>query len=160
MDISTGDLRFLEQARSWISERGEILALVQYSRAAGSKDFFILRSMESLRDKLGGWGPQACVTLFREPQLPLRGTADDAFVAEALRLIPDGAEYLCLSLEPEEDGSSRSRAGTSRRELGEDLEEWRGRSVAVGLYPPWLDDDGVVVAYTPDENGVVTPGVY
>jgi hypothetical protein len=36
-----------------------------------------------------------------------------------------------------------------------------GSAVAVGEYPPWLEDNPEVISgYVPDEDGVVRTGVY
>jgi hypothetical protein len=52
-------------------------------------------------------------------------------------------------------------AGVSHAELREALEASRGALVAVGLHPPVLEDsDDVVAAIVPDENGIVSIGVY
>jgi hypothetical protein len=51
--------------------------------------------------------------------------------------------------------------GESHTELRDDLEDLRGSSAGVGLYPPWLEDtEDVISAYVPDEDGVVRPGGY
>jgi hypothetical protein len=45
--------------------------------------------------------------------------------------------------------------------LREELEGSRGVAVAVGLYPPWLEDtEDVISAVVPDEHGAVKSGVY
>jgi hypothetical protein len=168
MDISTSDPLFLEKVERWFSEREEILALFQYSRAGGSKDWFLLRSIKELTHRLRELRPQSRVTLFRERQLPLRGVVDDALIGEALGLMPDGSEYLLLNLERKRYDSkgvgfewSDFDADTSHEELSQELNTRRGECVAIGPYPPWLDDnEDVLVAIKPDNHGMLTLGVY
>jgi hypothetical protein len=46
----------------------------------------------------------------------------------------------------------------SHTKLRDDLENLRGSSAAIGLYPPWLEDtEDVISAYVPNEDGVVRP---
>ncbi len=58
MDLSTDDSEFLARAERWLSERGEILTLFRYSRAAGSKDFFFFDAPEAFRAALRRAIPQ------------------------------------------------------------------------------------------------------
>jgi hypothetical protein len=52
-------------------------------------------------------------------------------------------------------------AGESHTELIESLDKFRGRLVAVGLWPPWPDESEVSLdAYVPDEAGLIMPGPY
>ena len=162
---SSTDAAFLATLGEWLRGRQEILVLIRYAYAAGSKDFEFYSSFEALAGRLRGLPPRACVTAFRRPQLPMRGVVDDDFIAACVDAIPDGVEYLLAETVRRTHGGRaeffRHAAGESRAELREDLEASRGRAVAVGPYPPWLrDTDDVVSAVVPDENGVVTTGVY
>jgi len=52
-------------------------------------------------------------------------------------------------------------AGTSHQELKEYLESRRGTAVAVGEYPPWLEESSdVISAYVPTQDGKVKRGIY
>jgi hypothetical protein len=52
-------------------------------------------------------------------------------------------------------------AGESLKELREVLEPLRGEPVAVGEYPPRLEDGlNVICAYVPEKDGSVRVGVY
>jgi len=81
-----------------------------------------------------------------------------------LRSIPDGSEYLIAELERRTAGAGswlHDAAGVSHDEFRKHLEISRGRSVAVGLHPPWLVDTAdVISAVVPDQHGVVQTGVY
>lgn len=94
----------------------------------------------------------------------MRGVVNDAFIAECLRSIPDGSEYLVVETVLRTYGRMswfHHGAGESHSALREDLEESRGAPVAAGLYPPWIvDSENVTSAIVPDENGIVTVGVY
>jgi hypothetical protein len=161
MNVSTNSTEFLTGAQRWISERGEILALFRYSGAAGSQDFFYFESPEVFRAALRRAGPQTSVVIFRQRQLPLRGTVDEDLIRAARELIPDDAEFLILDLEPQEGGWSHHTSGVGHRELEESLNEMRGHRVALGRYPPWLyDSEDVMEAIVPDRDGVVRRGIY
>jgi len=50
---------------------------------------------------------------------------------------------------------------TKLKELPESLDQFRGCLVAVGLWPPWLDEsEASFEAYVPDEAGMIMPGPY
>lgn len=162
--ISTTDAGFLATLNRWLAERGEILVLIRYSHAAGSKDIEFFRSSEALAAALRKLPPRACVTAFRQPQLPIRGVVDDRFIAACLGGIPDGAEYLVVETVRRTYGALswfHSTSGESHVELLEDLESLRGSTAAAGLYPAWLlDHDDVISAVVPGEDGIVRVGAY
>jgi hypothetical protein len=161
---STTDPKFLGTLESWFHSQPDILLLIRYSQAAGSKDFEFFSSFQSLANRIRELPPLTCVIAFRQTQLPLRGIVDDDLIASCLNSIPDGSEYLMLELGRRVYGRAswfRHRAGESHAELREELEESRRVAVAVGLYPPWLEDtDDVISAVVPDEHGVVRAGIY
>jgi hypothetical protein len=149
---------------SWLQEQREILVLFRYSCAAGAKDFEFMSSFSTLAERIRGLPPETCIIAFRDPQLPLRGVVDDAFMARCLDAIAADAEFLILETAgatSELSFGPRWRGGDSHDELRSDLEDARGIAVAVGHYPPWLEDgDRVVSAVVPHKDGSVKTGVY
>ena len=160
----TNDPTFLRTLESWFDTQAEILLLIRYSYAAGSKDFEFFRSFRSLAERIHKLPPRTCVIAFREPQLPLRGVVADEFIAKCLSEIPDGSEYLVVETTQRVYGQMswfHHGAGESHAELREELEDSRGIAVAAGLYPPWLHDtEDVISAVVPDEDGVARTGIY
>ncbi len=160
----TTDPKFLGTLESWFRSQPEILVLIRYSHAAGSKDFEFVSSLQELSDRMSQLPPRTCVIAFKQPQLPLRGIVDDSFIAKCLSNVPDGSEYLVVETVRRVAGRhSWFHYGASELhvELRDDLEQARGVPVAAGLYPPWLEDnDDVISAAVPDEHGVVSPGIY
>ena len=152
-----------------IDTRGEVLALFRYPRAAGSKDFVLFDDAAVFQDKLNGLPANTNVIVWGDEQLTLRGRVDRGFIEKAIETIPNGAEYLVLCLDRTIHDyrphhyweSSDYSAGETHAELIGDLEEYAGRRVAVGLWPPWPErDPRVIEAFVPDELGVITPGPY
>jgi hypothetical protein len=162
--LSTNDAPFRARTAHWIAERQEVLVLIRYSHSAGAKDFEFFGSVEAFDARLRDLPPRTCVTVFGEQQLPLRGRVNDAFIDQALALVPDGTEYVVVGLEQVRAGVCASYPHTSGEtsvELREDLRESRGKLVAVGPYPPWLEDgEEVVSAVVPNPDGSITVGVY
>jgi hypothetical protein len=161
---SATDPRFLGTLESWLNSLPEILVLIRYSAAAGNKDFGLFSSFGVLSGRIRQLPPSTSIVAFRQPQLPLRGLVDEGFIASCLSFIPDGSEFLVLEATRRAYGE-RSwvhwDAGESHAELREALEDSLGTPVAVGPYPPWLEDTGdVVSAIVPDVNGIVRVGVY
>lgn len=160
----TTDPKFLGTLESWLRNQPEVLLLIRYSHAAGSKDFEFFSSFQSVADRIRELPPLTCVIVFRQPQLPFRGVVDDGFIADCLSSTPEGSEYLVLEMTRRVYGREswfHYGVGTSHAELREELEKSRGVAVAVGHYPPWLEDTSdVISAVVPDGQGVVKPGMY
>jgi hypothetical protein len=161
---SITDEKFLSTLKSWFQSQSEISMLVRYSHAGGSREFTFHTSFEDLTNRLGKLPPRASVIVFRQPQLPLRGVVDDAFIAKCLSSIPDGVEYLVVDTVQRVAGKGswfHFGDGESHGDLREELENLRNDAVAAGLYPPWFEDTAEVIsAAVPDADGVVRSGVY
>jgi hypothetical protein len=140
------------------------LVLIRYSRAAGSKSFEFFTSFAVLEERLRQLPPETNVIAFRKPQLPLRGIVDDEFIGSCLNSISNGKEFVVVETVPRTAGRAswfHDEAGESHGELREALEDSRGRHVAVGEYPKWLDDgQDVISGYIPDSDGIVRSGAY
>lgn len=160
--VSEPVLRWTHPARG--GEHGAVLALIRYSCTAGSRDFEFFGSFQTFSERLRQLPYSTCVTVFRQPQLPMRGVVDDAFIVRCLESIPDGSEYLVAETVWRAAGRVswlHHGAGESHADLQNDLENCRGAPVAVGLYPPWLHDtEDVISAVVPDENDLATTGIY
>jgi hypothetical protein len=161
---STADRAFLNTIDHWLHSQGEILVLIQYSRAAGNKSFEFFTSLAGLDERLRQLRPETCVTVFRRPQLPLRGVVDDELIGKCLSRIPDGSEFLLVETVRRTAGPAswfHDAAGESRDELREALQDSYGAGVAVGEYPKWRDESpDVVSAYVPHSDGAVRRGIY
>jgi len=155
---------FLRTVEEWLRSQPEVLILIQHSRAAGNKDFEFYTSFAALQERLRQLNAETCVTVFRNPQLQLRGIVDDEFIGKCLNVIPDGSEYAVVDAIPTRMGQLsffNFSAGVSHDELRGSLESSRGKPVAVGDYPPWLEDSpDVISGYVPAEDGKVRRGVY
>jgi hypothetical protein len=162
--ISTADKEFLRTLELWLQEQSDLLVLIRYSAAAGSRDYELFSSFPKLCERLGALTPRTSVIVFRKPQLNLRGVVDENFIELCLRSIPEGAEYLMVETVKRIYGKAswfHDSFGMSHAELREDLEDSTGVPVAVGLYPDWLEvSDDLISAIVPDENGDVVPGIY
>ena len=90
------DSEFLSTVELWLRSQPEILALIRYSHAAGNREFRLFTSFDDFSEASHQLPHLACVTVFRQPQLPIRGVVDDAFIARCLQSIPDGLEYLVI----------------------------------------------------------------
>jgi hypothetical protein len=163
-NASASSAHFLSTLRFWLEAQPEILVLIRHPNAGGAKDFEIHTSFEVLAARLAGLVPRTSVIAFREPQLPIRGTASQQLAARCLAEIPDGTEFLMWETEETRHGSAAWRhwvAGETHAELAEAVLESNGKSVAVGPYPPWLEDGpNVVSAIVPDADGFVGSAAY
>jgi hypothetical protein len=160
----TTDPKFLGTLELWLQSQPEILVLIRYSAAAGARDFEFFSLFQKLSDRIREFPPRTSVIAFKQPQLPIRGIVDDELISKCLASIPDGSEYLVVETVRRVYGKRswfHDDSGLSHAQLRDDLEESRGVPVAAGLYPAWLDDnDDVISAVVPDEDGVATSGIY
>lgn len=161
---SAFDDEFLKTLENWLASHPEVLILIRYSCAAGNKDFEFYSSFAPLLERMRQLPAKTCITVFRNPQLQLRGVVDDEFISKCLSSVPDASEYAVVETVPTKSGRFPFfdfSAGESHDELREDLERRRGKPVAVGEYPPWLEDSSdVISAYVPAEDGEVRRGIY
>lgn len=158
------DPTFLAKVESWFRAESELLVLIRYSHAAGSRTFEFFSSFEAFCEQLRTLPHLTMVIVFGEPQLPIRGIVDDAFIVRCLENIPDGSDFLVTETVKRVYGRAswfHHAEGETHAELREALEDCRGAPVAVGLCPPWLTDSEVVIsAVVPDEHGVARAGIY
>ena len=121
-------------------------------------------SFAKLQERLRQLPAETCVTVFRGPQLQLRGIVDDEFIGKCLSTVPAGSEYAVMETVQTtlgRDSYFDFTVGESHADLIAALEDRRGRPVAVGEYPPWREESpDVICAYVPDKSGNVKPGVY
>ncbi|PKN91527.1 MAG: hypothetical protein CVU44_19420 [Chloroflexi bacterium HGW-Chloroflexi-6] len=161
---ASSDTAFLLTVKDWIEQNKEVLVLLRYSRAAGSKDFELFNSFASFEHRLSLLSPQTSIIVFGTPQLPIRGTVDNNFINQALSLIPDGAEFLIFNPIPTHEGKYSWHSciiGETGNELVARLKEHYGQSLFLGLYPEWIqDNENVISATVPDETGKVIVGIY
>lgn len=169
MDYPVYDQIFLAKVEQLIETEGEVLVLFRYARAAGSKDFMFFKHLDVLQAKLGALPANTNVIVYGDRQLPLRGHVDSTFIQRAIEMIPEDSEFLIVCLErtvhdyrPHQYWEScDDAAGETHVELVAELEGLRGRSVAVGAWPPWPgDSQNVFEGYVPGDGGVISPGPY
>jgi hypothetical protein len=140
---------FLETVRKWLASSGEVFVFLRYLRAAGNKGFAFCRSFVEFEELVKVAPKGTGIEVFRDRQLPYRGVVSDDFIADVLLALPDGTEFLIVSSEMI-PGSILARefdSGESHVELREALQDLVGCEVAVGLYPPfWEEDSGVLIS--------------
>jgi hypothetical protein len=155
---------FQSTVARWIAETHEVLAMIRFSASAGSRSFEFFDAFDTFRYRLDQLPLRACVTVFRDRQLSLRGRVDAEFINQVISRIPSGTEYLLVGLELTTIGKAswyRNNAGETHEELREHLEDYSGCLVAVGPYPPWFEDnESVISAVVPGPDGSVHKGIY
>ena len=135
--------RFIETVTTWIQAFGEVFIVLRYLRAAGAKDYAFARTAEDFRQLLDVLPIGTDVIVFRDPQLPLRGAVDDDFLVAAQSLIPDGAEYMYVTMEPltSKDIRAFGEMGGTHACMEEDLSLHPGEEIAIGICPRFIEDD-------------------
>jgi hypothetical protein len=162
--MSSADRAFLTTVENWIQANGELLVLIRFPYAAGSRSYEFFSSAANLLERMHELPARSSVIVWRKPQLPLRGLVDDSFIQRCLREIPGGAEFLLVETTKRVYGKAswfHDTDGQSHAALLEALEDSRGNAVAVGLHPSWFDDGpDAITSYVPDEDGVARAAAY
>lgn len=139
---------FLETVQSWLDSSNEFSFVMRYLRAAGARDYLFIHNEAEFRQRIDSCPLGTDIVVFRDPQLPIRGTVTPEFIAEVQSRIPDGAEYLIVRMSPEEPIGQRitGHLGNTHADMVEDLSGIQGELVAVGLCPPFMapDHDGMI----------------
>ena len=151
-----------------LTTQPDVAALFRYSRAAGSRDWFLLSSVEEYHAVAAMGRPDDSLALFLSPQFPLRGVVDDRFTASCLSLFQQVTDYSSeLVLGVRNEGSAvltscESIAYTDRTDLDAWLLEHRGEIAVAGLHPDLFaeDSEDLLVVYVPRADGTVQAGIY
>jgi hypothetical protein len=155
----------MKRIADWIQAHGEVLVLIRWPNAGGSKSFELFREMSAFMARLAPLPERTSVIVFKQLQLPIRGMVDDELVRRAVEHIPESTEYLIAGLDlvtHERYADYPNASGESHDELVAALRDWRpDHRVAVGRYPEWWEDtENVIAAYVPDMDGNVRPASY
>jgi RimJ/RimL family protein N-acetyltransferase len=159
----TTDPTVLATLERWFRANPEILVRTR-GQCSGREEFELFTSFKGLITRTHQVRPYTWFTIWEQPQLPLRGIVDDEFMTKCMSHIPEEAEFLIVETILTVAGAHcwiRNVSGDLRASFCEELEEMRGAPVAVGVYPPCLEErDDVIHAFTPDAEGIVKPGPY
>lgn len=162
--LSALSVEFRSSIRSWLDESGEVLVLARLNRAAGRKDWFLLREADDLDIVIARSRPSDCLTAFSGRHLTHRGRADDELLAVALNFVMSTEESVFGEIRA--DGPELADSFAAVPDDEEWVAEWfterAGRPVAFGEYPPFLSTDpGVAVdGIVPNADGLVVRGIY
>lgn len=155
---------FLNAIERWLAVDTDLLVLNRRTRAAGAKDWFLIRSLTELNAVVTRAQPSDCLTVFAGRQLPHRGLASASLLAAALAVVENNEESVFGEIVPADPRLKDSlAAGASDRDW---VEEWiRDRwnhEIAFGPYPPYLSNDPNVAVdgIVPMDDGTVVVGVY
>lgn len=136
---------FIQRVADWIAVNGEVLIVVRW--VGGFHDFALCRSRADFEQLVEMIADGTEVIVFRDPQMPIRGRVDEALIARALEVIPEGPEYQILSIatKPGCPLSARVAWGESHADLQETLHDWKGIDIAAGCPDFWgADHEGMM----------------
>ncbi len=132
---------FLDQVADWIATDGEVFAVLRW--VGGHRDYALCRSRAEFERLTEIVCDGTEVIAMRGRHLSVRGPVTEELIARAREAVPDGADYLVISAatKPGSRVVARVAGGESHRELEEDLRDWMGVEVAVGVCPDfWVAD--------------------
>ena len=132
---------FVDRVAAWIAADGEVFVVLRW--VGGGRDFALCRSRADFERLVDIVCDGTEVLAMRGHHLPIRGTVTEELIRRALEAVPDAVEYLAISAATKPDSRIAAMVtnGESHHELAEDLRDWMGREVAVGVCPHfWVAD--------------------
>jgi hypothetical protein len=155
---------FRDTVARWLDADTELLVLNRLTRAAGRKDWYLVRSRADLDLVVGGASTSDCLTVFSGNHLGYRLRADDDALRLALALVERSEESLFGEIV---SGEAKLRDAFAAVPGDEGwVEDWIREhwlaDIAFGPYPPFLSNDPAMAidGIVPSADGTVTPGVY
>lgn len=156
--MSAVSAEFRDLVGSWLEADAELLLLVRLHAAAGTKRWYLLRSIDDLDVAVGRANPTDCLTVFSGSHLPLRGRADEPGLVDAARDLcrrsPDFLVGEVRSGDPElihaEDFATEDDV-----QLRGWFQDFPHVAVACGPWPPFESTDPAVAvdALVPHADG-------
>src|SRR5262245_31183819 len=92
---------YLSKVSSWLRVSGEVFVVLRYLRAAGAKEYAFVRSDTELADLIRILPLGTDIIAFHDPQLPMRGVVDAAFIDQATEHLAEWKEYLYVVIKPQ-----------------------------------------------------------
>jgi hypothetical protein len=136
--MAPGDLNdsfVLETVQNWFSHSHELWVEVYYPHSGAGATFYLVPSFADFQDLVREARRGAVFFVLRQPQYPVRGVVDPAFIQQALATVPNGAYWEIVDLAVYPAALSLLGDGQSHRELREQLELCRGSFVGFGPEP-------------------------
>ncbi|MEU0562062.1 hypothetical protein [Dactylosporangium sp. NPDC006015] len=150
-----------------LADLGESVLLHRVAGGAGSRAWYLLRSLADLDHALRAGKPSDSCTVFVRPELSYRGQASSALLELALAQLVGDAELVFGVLaadgpELRDDMVAWAPAPDAVADLVDWFAEHDGATIAFGPYPPfWSDDPAVnLQGYLPDPDGTIRVGAY
>ena len=94
---SVYDEEFLENAKCWIREKGEVLVFIRFGFGAADHEYLIVNSFDKYLFLLNILPSRTDVTVFKHKQLPIRGIVNHDFVIKCLDDISEKTEWLIIT---------------------------------------------------------------
>jgi hypothetical protein len=146
----------------------DVVVLHRFSRAAGRRDWYVVRSRVQFREAIERGRPGDSYSIFLRPELPLRGPIGQSFASRfehLLRQVEVPKTEVIMGEVVNNDPLLHDTEGWSPHEIGEArawLQEHWGRFAVAGLHPDLFapSREDVLTAYVPESDGRVRPGVY
>ncbi|MBA2682187.1 MAG: hypothetical protein H0U76_27815 [Ktedonobacteraceae bacterium] len=162
--IATTVTEFAVPIRNLLAQDQELLVLCRYANRGGNAyDWWLIRTDAELHTILATAPFQASISVFLEPELPLRGIANPTLLERALQLLEAEGEILVACL-PEDGNQLENVSGADEvADLIKWFHDYEGTRAAIGRYPPfWLRNGSsvVITGYVPDAHGIVRMGSF
>jgi hypothetical protein len=126
-DRSVYDYAFLGEVSYWFETSDELFVAVRYAHAGGDRDYLFADSFAQILDLATILPPTTDIVVFRQKQLPFRGTADERLLSAVRASIPDGADWLLLARRREGEQDFTSMSGSTHEGLRAAFGELRGK---------------------------------
>jgi len=158
--LSTNSDEFRQRVYALLHQSGELLIFKRLAYTAGAgAGWYLVRQQKEFDTLLDTAPSKAAFSIMLEPELRLRGIADDDLRKAALILLEQEEELLLFFLRSV-DLELDYRYASSEAQVHKLFDEHQGEKVAIGRIPPWFDDSEAITGYVPDADGMARPGAY
>ena len=118
------------------------MVIMRYLGGGGSKDFALIQSKDEFENLVQICPEGTDIIVFRDKQLPVRGIVNDKLIDQARQTIPETSEYLFMLRTPDKpDDPICFGEFDYRSAMEQDIREWIGHEVAVGVCPHFIGPD-------------------
>lgn len=145
-----------------IKKKNEILITVRYPYQIGNKDLFVINSIESFKNFISERESKDLIVIDNSIKKVTQGIVTEDFIKKIIGEIKIQEKEDLVAIFPKFNGNLDywNDSIENQQELEEYLKLNIGHYVFIHKEPHELIQDQMIVAYIPDADGKIRPGIY
>lgn len=162
MELENSTIEELKQCGlNLIEEQGEVLIKIRFPYQAGSKGFFIIKNKDEFVEFISKREARESISIYKVVEKIIEGRINIEFIENVLTQLdkPKYTDWLIIPSGIYIENDNWNYKDT-KEELKETLELCLGQDIQILEDPEFVNEDLIIHAYIPDEDGIVRPGAY